>query len=115
MILPKRNSSEDNWELILSKLQLIRGKGLWRGSAIQLRSSNLLRIPFEGKPVHEASIHIKDELKEVFASFTKDNRLIFLKDFDLNVDNFLMEVLKEVRPQAYIRTNKDKATYRHKD
>lgn len=118
MILSKRKATEKNWELILSSLQAKRGQGLWRGTFIQLRPKNQLRILLEAldsRPSNEeVSIYIQPKAEDIYADFSHREKVLRLKDFEMDVDNFLEEILKEVRQRTYIRTNKDKANYRDK-
>ncbi|MEO0896333.1 MAG: hypothetical protein AAFY71_08050 [Bacteroidota bacterium] len=55
---------------------------------------------------------MSEKLEEIYASYVPGDTQIFLLDFELNVDKFLSTIVQEVRQRTYIRTYKDKTTYR---
>jgi len=112
----KKDRSQ-HWQQISEVLMKLRGLGQWRGREIRLSHMYMIRFPFEAldkdQPQREIVLHLEENMKDLWAEEIPGGQKIYLSTFHGDLEKFLTEVLSRVRQRPYLRSEKDKATYRN--
>lgn len=105
--------------MIRESLRRLRGRNQWRGTEIFHEPKGLVRLQAEARGGElrdlEVHIHLQGTEMEIWAETVPGGRKFALKDYKMDVDAFMTDILEVLRGKPYLRTSSSNADYRKQD